>query len=153
MFFTPKGTFYWWGIHGTMMADTLFHPPPQSPNLSNQSQKLCYEEAIKLNIRPNTCRLADCFPGHKGCFITNVLMFGMEKLLYQISEFISLQTRFLSNKRAISYTCWPHNCVLVWSWSKDHSWSLHSLPLAKFWKYRWTFGAPLWINWFVLTLK
>lgn len=86
-----------------MMADTLFHPPPQSPNLSNQSQKLCYEEAIKLNIRPNTCRLADCFPGHKGCFITNVLMFGMEKLLYQISEFISLQTRFLSNKRAISY--------------------------------------------------
>lgn len=79
-------------------------PPPQSPNLSNQSQKLCYEEAIKLNIRPNTCRLADCFPGHKGCFITNVLMFGMEKLLYQISEFISLQTRFLSNKRAISYT-------------------------------------------------
>lgn len=103
-FFTPKGTFYWWGIHGTMMADTLFHPPPQSPNLSNQSQKLCYEEAIKLNIRPNTCRLADCFPGHKGCFITNVLMLGMEKLLYQISEFISLQTRFLSNKRAISYT-------------------------------------------------
>lgn len=82
----------------------LFHPPPQSPNLSNQSQKLWYEEAIKLNIRPNTCRLADCFPGHKGCFITNVLMFGMEKLLYQISEFISLQTRFLSNKRAISYT-------------------------------------------------
>lgn len=102
--FYPQRNIYWWGIHGTMMADTLFHPPPQSPNLSNQSQKLCYEEAIKLNIRPNTCRLADCFPGHKGCFITNVLMFGMEKLLYQISEFISLQTRFLSNKRAINYT-------------------------------------------------
>lgn len=104
-FLPPKEHFIGGGFMALWWQTPYFTPPPpQSPNLSNQSQKLCYEEAIKLNIRPNTCRLADCFPGHKGCFITNVLMFGMEKLLYQISEFISLQTRFLSNKRAISYT-------------------------------------------------
>lgn len=144
--FYPQRNIFWWGIHGRHLAST--------PNSSNQSWKLCYEEAIKRNIQPNTCRLADCFLGHKGCFITNVHVLDGEATLPNLWVYLAPDKIPLQQEGYKLYidTCWPPNCVLVWSWSKDHSWSLHSLPLAKFWKHRWIFGTPLWINWFVLTL-